>query len=171
MAKLERLITPSGVKTISENGEYDVASYEGVDVDVEVKARVEGTTLVIPKSTTAAPSMSGELLVDSNLDTGDFSFPINPDVIPKLKNGLFLVEYYQEDGMVSSPNTTIVTTCERFLIQGWDSNNNLGFINAYIYENTISFDESYSSNGMAFNRLDVLKIYKLPITFPTIEGE
>lgn len=165
MAKLERLITPSGVKTISENGEYDVASYEGVDVDVEVKARVEGTTLVIPKSTTAAPSMSAKFIERANnVDSYGRCYLQNS---LDLNNKLYYVKCYSDD-IGSTTNGILNTGIIKFFESDMDTSA-LTYITYNEIQNYIildPIDSQYSLYNVTY-----IDIYELPITLPTIEGE
>lgn len=169
MAKLERLITPKGVKNITENGEYEIASYESVDVDVEVKARVEGTTLVIPKSTTAAPSMSAKFIerVYYNSNT---HFALS-NVLSKDK--LYLIKYHQADiGLESigifggSFSAAIISGVD------YDTDECTGCYLRLEWDlNFISFYPLLPSITLSVSEEDYIDIYELPITFPTIEGE
>ena len=97
MAKLERLITPSGVKTISENGEYEIASYESVDVNVEGKVE-------IPQVSNLAIDEDGILTFDipdySELEqynpTISYIININDNVIETSGNSASVKEYATE---------------------------------------------------------------------------
>lgn len=170
MAKLERLITPSGVKTISENGEYDVASYEGVDVDVEVKARVEGTTLVIPKSTTAAPSMSAKFIERVYPSEGRNHYILSKP----LENKLYYCYFMDMEGI---DQTFLITnrTGQLIHIKVVETSNDdyvdgfavYGSVDAINY----SIDIICDTHEMYFDEGNYIDIYELPITLPTIEGE
>lgn len=106
MAKLERLVTPSGVKTISENGEYEIASYESVDVDVEVKVE-------IPQVSNLAIDEDGILTFDlpdySELEqynpTISYIININDNVLETSGNSISVKEYATE-----GENNVVVTT-------------------------------------------------------------
>lgn len=97
MAKLERLITPSGVKTISENGEYDVVANEKVFVDVEGKVE-------IPQVSNLAIDEDGILTFDlpdySELEqynpTISYIININDNVLETSGNSASVKEYATE---------------------------------------------------------------------------
>lgn len=167
MAKLERLITPSGVKTISENGEYDVASYEGVDVDVEVKARVEGTTLVIPKTTTAAPSMSAKFIERLHPSGGRNHYLLSKP----LENKLYYCYFMDMNGIDQTFLITNKTGLPIYIKVKETSNDDDvdGFV---VYDLSNNHIDIYcDTHEMYFDEGNYIDIYELPITLPTIEGE
>lgn len=175
MAKLERLVTPKGVKTISENGEYEIASYESVDVDVTLKASVEGTTLVIPKSTTAAPSMSGVYkgIFYFLLDERNNTWRVKTN-IPIEENKTYLIRYYniEMDELQNFIFSHLGISQLGFLCSTDDDNYKPAMFYTYNAENVLGFMCGiFNDEGSYHCENDFIEVWELPITLPTIEGE
>lgn len=106
MAKFERLITPKGVKNITENGEFDVVENAKVFVDVEGKVE-------IPQVSNLAIDEDGILTFDlpdySELEqynpTISYIININDNVFETSGNSISVKEYASE-----GENNVVVTT-------------------------------------------------------------